>query len=113
MWEARERTGAWPARWCWHPPAGQGKQQQHLAGCRNLEELYAGFNQFTIATGTWHTLPSPPAALAYQAAVVVGNEIWCLGGAASEAETLKPQLMVFNNQRKVWRLPQIRQAARG
>ena len=44
---------------------------------------------------------------------MVGNEIWCLGGAASEAETLEPQLMVFNIQRKVWRLPQIRQAARG
>eukprot|EP00891_Asterochloris_glomerata_P002487 jgi/Astpho2/2487/fgenesh1_pg.00048_%23_16_t len=74
---------------------------------KNLEELYAGFNQFTIATGTWHTLPRPPAALAYQAAVLVGNEIWCLGGAASELETLQPQLMVYNIQRKVWRVPQV------
>ena len=80
--------------------------------CRNLEEFYAGFNQFSIATGTWQTLPRPPAALAYQAAVVVGTEIWCLGGAAEDPETLKPQLMVFNIQRKVWRSPQMRQAHR-
>ena len=93
-------------------PAGEASNSKTPGWCRNLEELYAGFNQFTIATGTWHTLPRPPAALAYQAAVVVGSEIWCLGGAADQ-ETLEPQLMVFNIQRKVWRLPQMRQAARG
>ena len=98
-----------PSRCCLQ--AGQAAASS--GWCRNLEELYAGFNQFTIATGTWHTLPRPPAALAYQAAVVVGNEIWCLGGAAADAETMKPQLMVFDIQRKVWRLPQTRQAALG
>ena len=96
------------------PASLQARQATASSGwCRNLEELYAGFNQFTIATGTWHTLPRPPAALAYQAAVLVGNEVWCLGGAASELETLQPQLMVYNIQRKVWRVPQVRQAARG